>query len=1070
MMRFITLIFLVLFSLNSTFAQWKSMGSGSTPNESQNLILDVHAVNENIVWATILKASDFSPNQTFLKTIDGGRTITTGTINVEDTSLSTFGIFAFDEMTAWVTMVSEPCQCYGNIFKTIDGGETWTKELETDLEQSPLDIHFLNENDAFILCSDGTGSNSDKINTIISSDGGETWTDTTPLELEAGEGQWIGSLNGNLEIIGDNIWFGTRNGRIFRSIDKGITWGVTAPSISPRNIGTIAFKDSLNGIAASGINTAGFPATNQAWKTSNGGTTWTEIAIPERPTANSLEYIPGTEDTYLLSGGWNNSGAVVTTTGGEYWTELNVGSIVGSHFISPTVGFSGGYIQSNDKEGLLRFISSFEKEHVNVKQFAGNYLEGYATGNKYKSNLYNPKGMDMDADGNLYIANASASTVVKVGSDGQLDLLAGLPDTLLTRDDVDGLASEARFARPQDILIDKDGNLLVADLFSGKIRKITFQEDSSEPIVSTFAGTGEIATIDGSIDTAAFEYCTAIVKDEADNLYVSTEYNIRKITPEGIVSTFVGSEEPGSEDGIGTAAKFNVIWGMDIDSSGNLYVMDYGNNAIRKVTPEGVVTTLAGGRGQGYADGQGTNALFLFPEGLAVTKDGTVYIGDGANGFVRKIDSLGNVTTIAGTMNNYTWPGDVSPKIIDGDSDIATFGYSRGMYVKADGNLLHSSYADGIRELQFGIPSAQLSFTNTTQRKYGTYHINHTEAIQIKATAHNHTDWDAIGASVKATIRKDGRLKFVGTSPRMDVLSNSKKVLELESTFTPDAVGEYEVELEYFLEGEKLDTKYDLFTVSDSLMSYDDGYPSDFLNFDQFIDNFTHGYGTSYTLDKQDTLTGIEVFLFSDGTEEELNALQFFVWRMNEDGTQVTEPIYTSEFIETPAAYFGSYTYIIEDDNIILEPGNYLIGLQSFNPIFLGFDHSGKSDKFQILDPATGEWTRIYDLWGGFEEPHLMMHPVLNEIPTIVNVSNPIPDIATIKTFPNPFVDEIQIHLSKPQHTTVSLVDIQGRIVQRQTINGTSTTLKNLEGLPKGTYFMHFNNGEFRQVKAITKQ
>jgi sugar lactone lactonase YvrE len=215
--------------------------------------------------------------------------------------------------------------------------------------------------------------------------------------------------------------------------------------------------------------------------------------------------------------------------------------------------------------------------------------------------------------------------------------------------DTDGMWDTAQFREPDAIAVDAVGNLYVADAVSHVIRKIT-----PDRVVSTLAGlAGTPGSADGVGSDARFNQPDRLAVDNLGNVYVSDQGNqtIRKITPNGVVSTLAGlAGNAGSADGSGSNARFNGPEGIAVDTAGNVYVGDLGNRLVRKITPAGVVTTLAGLAGaSGSGDGQGSNARFVFPNGVAVDDTGNVYVADGQGGHtIRKISPEGLVTTLAG--------------------------------------------------------------------------------------------------------------------------------------------------------------------------------------------------------------------------------------------------------------------------------------------------------------------------------------------------------------------------------------------------------------------------------------
>ncbi|MES2387143.1 MAG: hypothetical protein V4543_04000 [Bacteroidota bacterium] len=178
--------------------------------------------------------------------------------------------------------------------------------------------------------------------------------------------------------------------------------------------------------------------------------------------------------------------------------------------------------------------------------------------------------------------------------------------------------------------------------------------------VSTFAGFG-IGQNNGPAESAQFNKPEGIAQDAAGNTYVAdySNHTIRKISPEGMVSVFAGSGTAGDREGMGSAAAFNYPTDVAADSEGNIYVADYGNNRIKKISSAGMVSNFAGKNTAGLADGPGNTAMFNGPAGLACDKDGNILVTDGLNNKIRKITPAGIVTTIFDTVR-FLFPADIA--------------------------------------------------------------------------------------------------------------------------------------------------------------------------------------------------------------------------------------------------------------------------------------------------------------------------------------------------------------------------------------------------------------------------
>ncbi|TXN35211.1 gluconolactonase [Flagellimonas hymeniacidonis] len=276
-----------------------------------------------------------------------------------------------------------------------------------------------------------------------------------------------------------------------------------------------------------------------------------------------------------------------------------------------------------------------------VTTFAGD-IQGDTDGTLENAQFSGPVDGVFDSNGNLFVVDNSTHKVRKITPDGVVSTFAGS-----TIGYEDGIGTEAKFRTPFGIAIDANSNIYVADAGNSRIRKIT-----PEGAVSTFAG-GDSGNEDGNALDAKFSTPHAIDTDGQGNLYVTDVLNhsIRKITPDGTVSTFAGSTV-GDEDGIGSNAKLNRPRGLKVDAQGNIFITDSFNNKIKKITPQAQVTTIAGDVG-GNRDGNGTFALFNISLGIDVDTEGILYVADTNNHSIRKINTSGDVITYAGNGDGY---------------------------------------------------------------------------------------------------------------------------------------------------------------------------------------------------------------------------------------------------------------------------------------------------------------------------------------------------------------------------------------------------------------------------------
>jgi ABC-type branched-subunit amino acid transport system substrate-binding protein/sugar lactone lactonase YvrE len=257
----------------------------------------------------------------------------------------------------------------------------------------------------------------------------------------------------------------------------------------------------------------------------------------------------------------------------------------------------------------------------------------------------------------------------------------------------DGPGPQARFAGPiGGMAIDRQGNLYLPDPFANRIRRIT-----PDGMVSTLAGTGSPGYVDGPIATAQFSGPTGLAVDAAGNVYVADGGNqrIRIIQTDGTVTTMAGTGGPGYRDGPAGEAQFNAPFDVAVSSTGVLYVADAGNDRIRAISPDGMVTTLAGSGGRGFKDGPPEQAEFNGPWKLTLAADGTLYVADGVaifvrgNHAIRRVASDGTVSTVAGTGR---------PGLEDGPAIEAGFYWPEDVDVDAFGNIyVADSHSSRIR-------------------------------------------------------------------------------------------------------------------------------------------------------------------------------------------------------------------------------------------------------------------------------------------------------------------------------------------------------------------------------------
>lgn len=401
--------------------------------------------------------------------------------------------------------------------------------------------------------------------------------------------------------------------------------------------------------------------------------------------------VDGAGNVYV--GDYGNETVRKITAAGVVSTLAGSAGVVGSsNGVGATASFKGLFGVAVDAAGNVfvadtanRVIRKITAAGV-VSTFAGTVnSSGTADGAGSLARLAEPRGIAIDAAGTLYVADYGAHTLRKITPSGVVSTLAGAAPL---SGSTDATGNAARFYYPSGVAADGAGNVYVADTSNNTVRKV-----SDASVVSTLAGlAGRSSSVDGTGSVARFEDPYAVAADGSGNLYLADpgDHTIRKVTPAGVVTTLAGSAgQYGGTDGVGAAARFKGPLGIAADAAGTLYVADTGNHVIRKISAGAVVTTLAGTVGAaGNNDGAGAAARFSEPNGVAVDSAGRVYVADTSNGTIRVITPTGVVSTLAGT------PG--APGLVDGVGSAARFQVPFDVAVDAAGNVYVSDHGNHV--------------------------------------------------------------------------------------------------------------------------------------------------------------------------------------------------------------------------------------------------------------------------------------------------------------------------------------------------------------------------------------
>ena len=355
--------------------------------------------------------------------------------------------------------------------------------------------------------------------------------------------------------------------------------------------------------------------------------------------------------------------------------------------------------------GLALTCCSMARAQGIITTVAGNGSSGFSgdggPATSAKLSLFTSAGVAVDSAGNLYIGDSSNSRVRKVTPSGTITTVAGNGNPGFSGDG--GPATSAQLTTPVGVAVDPASNLYIADFGGQRIRKVT-----PAGTITTVAGNGVqgFSGDDGPATSAKLFNPTGVAVDVTGNIYIADYFNgrIRKVTPSGIITTVAGTGVSGfsGDGGPATSARLDQAQCVAVDTMGNLYIADYLNQRIRKVTANGIITTVAGNGNAGFSGDTGlaTNAQLAFPLGVAVDIAGNLYFADSGNQRIRKVAVGGTITTVAGNGNTG----------FSGDGGVATSAQLNnpwGLAVDTAGNLYIADLSNNrIRKVTFaGVPT-----------------------------------------------------------------------------------------------------------------------------------------------------------------------------------------------------------------------------------------------------------------------------------------------------------------------------------------------------------------------------
>ena len=306
-----------------------------------------------------------------------------------------------------------------------------------------------------------------------------------------------------------------------------------------------------------------------------------------------------------------------------------------------------------------------------VSLYAGTGNAGSTDGPRLNSTFNQPVGLVITNDGTMFVLEKLSHMIRRIWPNGTVSRFVGSGSA----GNADGQGSAASFDTPSGFSLGLNGNLYVADSNNHRIRVVT-----PSGAVSTMAGS-TMGTVDANGTSAKFNFPTGIGFTSDGTMYIVDHFShrIRRMSPSGNVTTIAGNGTSSSIDGNGTAATFSNPFGVVVDQDDRIYISETSGNRIRRMTTAGQVTIFAGSGVSSFADGQGTSAAFRNPYGMALSSNGFIYVADYANNRVRMVSiSTGVVSTVVGTG---------STAFVDGIGSVATVRELQGVGVSPNGTL-----------------------------------------------------------------------------------------------------------------------------------------------------------------------------------------------------------------------------------------------------------------------------------------------------------------------------------------------------------------------------------------------